>query len=182
VNGSGTIRVVKRDGNVEVFDAGKLAGAMYRAMSGFWGRYEDARELARAVGIYLARRGHRRVSSAAIFEMALKSLRRVRFDVAAAMFETHRAWRRRCRGGLRVIHADGHVTLWDKAWAANLAYRNWGLRPVTGRIIAGKVEEELLCGSRQLVLRSEVVGRVNAWVSRYGLADAVPITPAPAAI
>ena len=182
MNGSGTIRVVKRDGNVEVFDAGKLAGAMYRAMSGFWGRYEDARELARAVGIYLARRGHRRVSSAAIFEMALKSLRRVRFDVAAAMFETHRAWRRRCRGGLRVIHADGHVTLWDKAWAANLAYRNWGLRPVTGRIIAGKVEEELLCGSRQLVLRSEVVGRVNAWVSRYGLADAVPITPAPAAI
>lgn len=176
------IRVVKRDGSVEMFDAHKLAAAMYRAMSGFWGRHEDASELARAVGIYLARRRRRRVSSAAIFEMALKSLRQVRFDVAAAMFEAHRAWRRRCRRDLRVIYDDGHVTLWDKAWAVNLACRNWCLRPVTGRIIAASLEEELLCGERQFVLRSEVVARVNAWVSRYGLADAVPVTPAATAI
>ncbi len=63
VNESGMIRVLKRDGTVEPFDTRKLAGAMWRAMRGTPGRYEDACQLALAMKIYIGRDTVKVVSS-----------------------------------------------------------------------------------------------------------------------
>ncbi|HUT61945.1 MAG TPA: ATP cone domain-containing protein [Phycisphaerae bacterium] len=169
------IRVLKRDGSVEDFHRRKLAGCMWRAMEQTSGRYRDAVELSVAIQVYLRRRGCRCVSSAAVLEMAVKVLRRVRLGEAADLLEEHHTWRDCVRRGLVVKHDDGRVTCWDKSWLAELVCRSWGLLPGTGRIIAGELEAELLATVRGAVARRQVVDGMNSLVVAFGLADAVSV-------
>ena len=175
MNESGTIRVLKRDGTVEPFDVRKLAGAMWRAMQGTEGRYDDACQLAVAMAIYIARETVNVVSSGAIFEMAEKVLARVSLAEAADALRMHRgethAWRR----AMSVRHYDGKVTYWDKTWLSELACRSWYLLPRTGRIIAADIEEQLRRGNRETISRRELVEMVNRRVTELGLGDAVPV-------
>ena len=173
--GSGTIRVLKRDGSTEDFDRRKLAGVMHRAMSGGRDRYEDAAELAWAIELYLDRCGWWEASSAAIFEMAVKVLRRVAMSEVAAAMERHRAWRRLRREQVRVRHAGGHWTRWDRSWLSQLACRNWRVSVGTARIIAAEVELAVLAERGSEVSREQVVAHVNRLVGEFGLADAVPV-------
>jgi len=83
VDGSGKIRVVKRDGSDEPFDPHRLARSMWLGMRGTGRRFYDACQLAAAVEIYLSRSGWHVVSSAALYEMTVKVLRRARLDEAA---------------------------------------------------------------------------------------------------
>ena len=101
MDGSWTIRVRKRDGTIEAFDSSKLAAAMVRGMSGTCAGLWHARELAEAVEIHFRRSGVRSVSSAMVFEMTCKALRRVGLGLAATAMESHRADRRRMRRLLR---------------------------------------------------------------------------------
>jgi len=168
---------MKRDGSFERFDEAKLAGSMWAAMKGRLGGHEDARELARAVTCHLHRTGQDCISSTAVFEMALKVLRRVRlWDVARAM-EMAQQRRRAGRKLLRVLHDGGHMTLWDKSWLATLASHSWHLSPGCGRILAAMIERELLREPSQTVHRQDLLDRVNDYVAAYGLADAVPVRP-----
>jgi hypothetical protein len=175
VNGSRKVRVLKRDGSAEDFSRRKLAASMWRAMKGAGGEFRDAAELAKAVEIYLVRRRSMCTSSAAILEMTVKVLRRVCLPSAADSLEAHHAWRAGGRKRLRVRHEGGRVTRWDKSWLAKFVCRSWDVLPVTGRIVAGMLELELLAEGRREFDREEVIARMNGYVAALGLADAVPV-------
>jgi len=175
VNGSRKVRVVKRDGSVEDFSRRKLAASMWRAMKGACGEFRDAVELTRAVEIYLVRRRCLCASSAAVMEMTVKVLRRVGLPAAADAMENHHSWRALRRKRLRLHHGGGRVTGWDKSWLAKFVCRSWGVLPVTGRIVAGMLESELLAEDRRQFTREEVIARMNGYVASLGLADAVPV-------
>ena len=150
MNGSRTIRVLKRDGRTEALDLSKLAAAMWRAMCSITpgsargvtpasGRYRDALDLADAIGIYLRRTNRTCVSSAAIFEMTLKVLRRVRLSDAAD------------------------------------ARTSWHVSDTTARIVAAELESDLLGDGERTMERTEVIDRLNVRIAELGLADAVPV-------
>ncbi|MCD4825596.1 MAG: hypothetical protein K8S55_13455 [Phycisphaerae bacterium] len=169
------ITVRKRDGRTEGFDVEKLAGSLWRGLQPAGGAYRDARELALAIRIYLHRKRRRSIPSAAIFEMGLKVLRRVRRGPAAELLELHRTLRTVRRRLLRISHDDGNVTQWDKSWAANLAVGIWQISPATARIIAGEIELDILPCEETEISRRSLLERLNRRVAEYGLADAVPV-------
>ncbi|MFB3892184.1 MAG: hypothetical protein ACE15C_09195 [Phycisphaerae bacterium] len=175
--GSRMIRVLKRDGSTEDFAPLKLAAGMHQAMMrGGQGQYRDAADLAAAIQIYLQRCKCDFASSAALFEMAVRVLRRVQLGLAADAMENHRAARDRCRRQVRVAHGRNKLTWWDKSWLARLGGRTWEIMPSTARIIAGLVERDILDGDGQKVLsRLDLLEMFNARVVEFGLADAVPI-------
>jgi len=166
---------VKRDGSGDMFSPRKLALAMYRGMQNSEGRYADALDLAVAIQIYISRSGYVCISSAAIFEMAVKVLRRVRMADAAEAMEAHWQWREERRRAIRIVHAGGNVTMWDKSWLAEVARRSWHIMPSTARIIAGQIETSLLQSKHSEYDRECLVEQLNARVAEYGLADAVPV-------
>jgi len=174
VSTSRTIRVVKNDGSTEEFDLAKLAGSIWAAMRG-GGSYCDALELAKAVRAFLERIGWTAVSSAAIFEMTLKVLRKVRFNETARAYETSRQIRKVRRKKFRVVHENGQVTLWDKSWLAKFACQSWHLSWRCGRILAATIERQILNGKLRWISREDLIASLNSLVADYGLADAVPV-------
>lgn len=175
MNGSRTIRVIKRDGCQEAFDAPKLAVAMYRGMLSTEGKLDDATQLAAAIRAYLARTGRERVSSTTLMEMALRVLRRVDMAPAATAMEVYAAWRDWRRRQIRIRHECGEITLCDKSWLSEIACRSWNLSLRAGRIMASQVERDLLAGGRSEFSRAEIQDMLNARVAEFGLADAVPV-------
>jgi hypothetical protein len=170
------IRVVKRDGGIEPFDEAKLAGSIWRGLSGGGACHEAAWHLARAIKTYLIRAGKRRATSAAIFEMVARILRRVDLGGSAGRLEAHRVARNLFRRRLRIRHEGGQITFWDKSWLAQLACRGWLLMPGTGRIVASMVEARLMDRHERQLSREQIVEMLNEEVSWLGLADAVPVT------
>ncbi len=175
VDGSRKIRVIKRDGAEEAFDAAKLAGAIYRAMRQTSGRYYDACQLALAIEMYLDRSGWGRISSAAVLEMAVKVLRQSGLAAAGDRLDTRDRGRRARRRRLCIRHDNGKVTLWDKSWLSQLAERSWFLSRPTGRVLAGEIESQLLAAKAGVVSRGDILNLLNERVAQYGLADAVPV-------
>jgi hypothetical protein len=178
VNGSRKIRVIKRDGSEEPFDARKLGASMTRAMRGIGGGRYPADQLAEAIEIYVRRNGWRRVPSAAVFEMTVKALGCAELAEAGRAMEAHRAARQAGRRRLRVRHDDGQVTQWDKAWLGELARRSWYVSRSTGRLLAGQIEAELVSRGLAEIARQDVLEMLNRRVAEYGLADAVPVRAA----
>jgi YD repeat-containing protein len=186
VNGSRTVRILKRDGTSEDFHSHKLAGSIARGMRSCGeGSYRDAVDLAGAISIYV-RQGWQCpcISSPAVFEMTLKVLRHVQFTAAADAMEAYRLQRTSSRRLIRIAHADGRVTHWDKGWLARIGAQSWKIGPGTARIIAAEVEQELLAsvalpdratGLQEILLRQDVLELFNRRVAEYGLADAVPV-------
>jgi transcriptional regulator NrdR family protein len=172
------IQVIKRDGTRELFDPAKLAAAIWLAMNQTCCHFTDACHLAAAIGIFLRRRRRRLVSSAAIFEMVVRILRKTHLEAVAEQLEAHRLARTYRRHKLQVRHDGEQVTMWDKSWLSELASRSWHLLPVTGRIIAGRIEERLIQGSAETVSRQEIVEMLNEEVASFGLAEAVPVPQA----
>ncbi|MDP7287003.1 MAG: ATP cone domain-containing protein [Phycisphaerae bacterium] len=178
MNGSRTIRVVKRDGTSESFDRAKLASAMYKGMRGGGQSLSEARELALAIDIYLHQRAWKTVSSAAVFEMVIKTFRQVGMDLPAAIMETHHTWRIRKRRNMKIRYPDGLTALWDKGWLVKLICRSWHLGKPVGRVLAGDIEASLLYADTVgLIERDSLIEKVNTLVAAYGLADAVPVEP-----
>lgn len=176
MNGSRTIQVIKRDGAGEAFDLPKLAASIWGAMQlRRGGCYLDAMELAKAVETYIERIGWPVVSSAAVFEMTVKVLRRVHFRDSADTYETLRQVRKARRKQFRVVHPNGRVTMWDKSWLAKVGCGSWQLSQRTSRILAGQVEADLLAGSGRWASREDIIDKLNQLVAEYGLADAVPV-------
>jgi len=174
VSGSGTIRVMKRDRGVEVFDTRKLAAALWRSCRGTQATYEHAWRIAEAIELHVRRSRVLCVPSYAIFEMAVTALRQVGLAPAAHAAGAYRARRGQLRRTLRVRHGSDRVTLWDKAWLAELIERSWRVSRATGRTVAAKVEGMLLRDGAGEVSRGRLVEMLNRLMSEYGLADAVP--------
>ena len=186
---SGTIRVLKRDRSVELFDARKLAAAMWRAMPPGSASFDHVRRLAEAVDVYLRRQGRLCISSSAVFEMTVKALRVVGFAAAAEAAESYRDRREMLRTQLRILDSRGKLRFWGKSWLCELACSSWHISPTAARILAGKVERRILrCAQwvrartcerlrlgRLVVSRQTVVDLLNQCTSEYGLADAVPV-------
>ncbi|MCE5325182.1 MAG: hypothetical protein LLG01_02085 [Planctomycetaceae bacterium] len=173
---SRTIRVLKRDGTVELFDVHKLAAAMWRAMQGTPGEYFDALHLSAAIEMFLMHGPLPMVSSGSILEMAVKVLGKVGLGGASRTLGTHSSKRGLWRRGMCICHGDDRTTYWDKAWVAELAAKSWHLMPATGRIIAGEVETELRRRKISRITRGKLVELLNRRVVAMGLADAVPVT------
>lgn len=169
------ICVRKRDETLEPFDRWKLTGSIWRAMQETQGSYEHARRLCEAAQIYLKRGGEQCVSSRALFEMMLKALRYVGLEEAAESAEAFHKWRNALRTELRIRHDGGAVTYWEKGWVCEFASRSWNISRSVGRLVAGKIELELLLGGERTVWRGEVIEQLNRLISEYGLADAVPV-------
>ncbi len=169
------IVVNKRDGQVEAFDAAKLAGTLGRALGRSGGDISDARELARAIAIFLVRGKRSDIPSTAIFEMGLKALRHVEMGEAAEILELNHTLRNIRRKLVRVRHDDGRLTMWDKSWLVELAMRMWHVSRTTGRILAGEVEGEIISQDKPEVSRGEIIDLLNRRVAERGLADAVPV-------
>ncbi|MHC4562486.1 MAG: hypothetical protein ACYS8X_06900 [Planctomycetota bacterium] len=175
MEGSRTIRIIKRDGSLEKFDAAKLAGAMWSAMDGREGSYSDAIHLADALGVYLKRVECYVIASAAVLDMTLKIMRKVQLTQSAKAMEVVDQLRSQRRECLRVVHETGQVTVWDKSWLADVAQKGWHLQPRTARLLAGEVERDLIRQSKSTLARHEVIDQLNARVLACGLADAVPV-------
>lgn len=185
MDGSRKIQVLKQDGTAEPFDGRKLAAAIWRAISRAHCRrdhapcpppdYRDACDLAGALEMYLARCEMACVSSAAVFEMTVKVLRRVGLDAAAAAMEAFRFERSSRRRRLKVMHEWGNVTCWDKGWLAGVGGHYWKLMPSTARTISGLVEAELRGDDDSPLTRQGVLDAFNRHVESLGLADAVPV-------
>ncbi|MCY2928924.1 MAG: ATP cone domain-containing protein [Planctomycetota bacterium] len=169
------IQVRKRDGSIEPFQQVKITRALWSVIEPGGGHYLDARHLAEAIEIYLERDGDDVVSTAAVFEMALKVLHRTGMVVPACALEAHRACRALGRKQLMVVHEPGKATYWDKSWLSSLAQRSWRLATPTARIVAAQVEAALLASAQRTVTREDVIDLLNAAVSSFGLADAVPV-------
>jgi hypothetical protein len=169
------IRVRKRDGSVEPFDAAKLAGAMYRAMEDEPAGWRDARDLAETIGIFLSRRRCRQVSSAAILEMAVKVLRKAGLDEAAATLEEFHALRVSLRSRVQLADADGVLQPWGTDWLVDLACDAWQMSRTVARHVVGEAETELLLTGEQRITRQAAIDQLNSTVLEFGLADAVPV-------
>lgn len=173
------VRVLKRDRTAEDFSQAKLAASLWRAMQETTcGTYRQAHDLAGAIELYIVRNGWTCLSTAAVFEMAVKVLRRVHLGRTALAMESFRFARSARRRKLRVAHQADKTTYWEKGWLAKVGCQSWGLLPSTARIIAGCVEAELLGGEDHILLREYVLDRFNHYVSQFGLADAVPVQSA----
>jgi hypothetical protein len=173
---SRTIMVEKRDGQHEPFCHRKLAACLWRGLQAAGlGEYNDACELARAIEIYLTRRRRWDISTSVIFELLLKSLRRIRMGEAAEMLELHRTLRSVRRRLLGIRHDDGAVSRWDKTWLVDLGQRMWHIERQTARIIAGLTELDILDQHEQTLSRHDIVTAFNRRVAEFGLADAVPV-------
>lgn len=169
------VEVLKRDGSREAFDAAKLAGVFRKAMQRCEVAPQDAGCLAGAIEIYLQRTQQYVVSSLAVFEMGLKTLRRVGMDDVAEVLELSSGLRSARRRILRVRQDDGRLIAWDKGWLAKLAERMWYLSPKCARILAAEVEEQLLAAETVEISRFEALEILNCHVFEFGLADAVPV-------
>lgn len=174
MGGSWTIRVVKRDRSVELFDVHKLAVAVWRSARGTQAAYDHALHIAQAIHQHLRRRQRLCIGSPAIFDMMIKALRHVGLAAAADAATVYRQRRAAMRQALRIRHESGSTTHWDKGWLADLAERSWHVSPTTGRLVASKVEGMLLGGGETDLPRDRVVDVLNQVMSEYGLADAVP--------
>jgi len=169
------IVVVKRDGEYELFNTGKLAATVWRGVERTDGHYNDAIELARAVRIYLRRRAVVETSSRVIQDLMLRAMRKVNMNEAAVLVELHSILRDERRKDFTVLHEKGGSAEWDKSWVASLISRMWHISRIASRIIAGEIEMELLEQAGRVVKRGEVIKMLNAKVTQYGLADAVPV-------
>ena len=173
---SGTISVRKKNGQIQPFDTGKLAGCIWRSVDAVGGEYQLAWEIARAVEIYLRRKDRDEVTSSAVFEMCLKALRRVKIGEAAEVMELQSALRSIRRRLLRIDHGNGKISHWDKNWLVTLGRQIWQLSVETVRIIASEIELEILPSQQEKVLtREEICKILNEKVVQFGLADALPV-------
>jgi hypothetical protein len=166
---------MKRDGATEDFDGMKLGASLWRVIRPAGGLARQAYDLAAAIEVYITRAGLSKVSTSAIFEMSIKVLRRVGFQHAGEALEVHRIWRCEHRRRLSVRQDDGRSIEWDKSWLAQWAARSWHISPVAARIIAGRLEDELLPVTPLELTRTEVVELLNDRMAQFGLADAVPV-------
>lgn len=175
VSSSRKIMVRKRDGRVEAFDRMRLASVIAGAIIKTGGAWSTAADLAEVIELYIKRTNQTLVSTAAVFEMAVKSLNRVGLGGAAQRLEVNSTIRNVRRRVLRVSHKNSCVTLWDKSWLAEVAQRSWGVSWRTARILAGEVETDILATGCGKISRDEIVQCLNDKVSQFGLADAVPV-------
>lgn len=175
MNGSGKVLVLKRDGGKEPFDALKLSASLLRVIQPVGGTLRQANDLAGAIELYLTRSNMDGISSTALFEMALKVLRRVGFAKSAQTLEGHHFWRAMQRVQCSVRHDTGQATLFDKGWLASFASRSWYVSQSVARIVAGQLENELLEMVPIELSRGDLVEMLNNRMAAFGLADAVPV-------
>ena len=163
------IQVLKRDGAVEPFSADRLRACLWRVLRcGDQGNLLP-RLLCEAIAIHLRRRGTAKVSSAALFEMALLALRETDQPAAADALEEHRRWRHQARRTLWLIGEDGRRRPWDRGWLTARLQSRWAISRPAARAIGGILESELL-GQADPLPAQRLDDLIDERVENYGLA------------
>jgi len=173
------IRVIKRDGVVEPLRIERLRLCLWRVLRLYPHCRQEADTLSRAIVTYLTRRATRQVTSRAIFEMVLRSLRQTNHHAAAEALESHHRWRRAARRALTIIHDDGRRTGWDRCWVTEQIRRRWDVGRPAARTISSHLERELL-GRRARITRRRVLDLIDRRVENFGLAPRCLLADAPA--
>ena len=175
--GSGTIRVLKRAGSVELFDTARLRLSMWRAMRGDGGSFDHADQLAEAIGVYLRRSSCGLVTSRALLEMALRALRQTGQVEAADTLEAHDRQRHDRRQQLTLGHEGRRRSRWDRDWLTGQIRHRWDVGLGAARALSAEIESELLARGG-CVDRAAVLNRVDERIAAYGLASHCPLTTA----
>ena len=175
--GSGTVRVLKRTGAMELFDSARLRLSIWRAMQGKADLFDHADHLAEAIGVYLRRNGCHLVTSRALLEMALRALRQTDCPEAADALEAHARRRYERRQQLTLAHPHGR-TRWDREWLTGQIAHRWDISLGAARALSAQIEEELLqrggCVDRDAALEL-----VDQRIAAYGLASHCPLMTMP---
>jgi len=135
--------------------------------------------LSAAVGQYLRRRGVRCLTSAAVLEMVLTTLRISGLGRVGAELERRHAARLGMRNRLILDHGSGVRTAWSKDWLVRRLCSRWALGRAAARILAGEIELELLGMDLEEIHRNEVVAMLTERVAACGLTGHVDPHPAP---
>jgi transcriptional regulator NrdR family protein len=178
VKGSWKIRVLKRDSSIEHFNIAKLRLSLWRALGADSESFLHADWLAHAIQGFLHYEGHRAVSSRALFEMAVRSLRCVERDDAGDALEAHRRVRRQRRDVLTILHEDGRRSRWDRSWVTAHLRQRWSLGRSAAKALSAQIEADLLARPGELARRA-VLDRVDGLVEAFGLAPWCLLASAP---
>jgi len=173
------IRVLKRDGTSEPFDRYKLRGCLLGLLRSLGEDPWHGEVLSSAVEQYLRRRGILCITSAALLEMVLTTLRISGLGRAGAELERRHAARLAMRARLILVHGAGVRTAWSKDWLVRRLCSRWRLGRAAARILAGEIELELLGRGGGEIRRKDVVAMLAQRVAACGLADhvAAPANP-----
>ena len=173
------IRVTKRDGVVEPLQVERLRSCLWRVLRLKRRRRVEADDLSRAIVVYLRRDGVTSVSSRALFEMVVRSLRHTNHDAAADALESHHRRRWRARRALVVVDADDRRTPWDRSWLTARIQHRWTVGRGAARAISSHLERELL-GRRTTIARQSLLDLIDERVENFGLAPWCLMASAPA--
>jgi len=119
------IRVLKRDGTSEPFDRYKLRGCLLGLLRSLGEDPWHGEVLSSAVEQYLRRRGILCITSAALLEMVLTTLRISGLGRAGAELERRHAARLAMRARLILVHGAGVRTAWSKDWLVRRLCSRW---------------------------------------------------------
>lgn len=165
-----TICVLKRNGTSEPFDRFKLRGCLLGLLKSLGADPWHGEILSAAVGQYLHRRRVRCITSAALLEMVLTTLRISGLAEVASELERRHAARLSMRSRLVLDHGMGVRTVWSKDWLVRRLCSRWRLGLAAARILAGEIELELLGQSLDVIRRQDVEAMLTDRVVACGLA------------
>lgn len=169
MNGSRSIQVVKRDGDLEPFSLGKLRGCLLRALTCTPNGQAIVEPIARAIQLHLHKRKLTFISSRMLLTLVLRALRHTGNESAAERLEAHHSRRQQRRAAVHIVGPTGRRTGWDKSAFAKIIHRRWDVSPAAARAMAAGVEQDVLAAGKDLT-ELELIDLADDRVEQFGLA------------
>lgn len=175
--------VTKRDGTLERFDPAKLRNVLSAAMQrrGYDPRLADP--LMRAVALHLREwAGDRPPTTQYIHQCVCAVLEQTDLEEVAADLRWHRRQRALRRRAIEVVADPGGSSApWRKSAVARALQDKYGLRQSVSRVLAGRIEQQVLGLGFRRVRKSLIAELVRCEVAAWGLSDEPQLVPPPAA-
>lgn len=169
------IRVVKRDGNTEAFDFGKLRRSVSAAMkaTGYDPAYADA--LAKAVAIHVREWDeHDPPTTEYLFTCVRSVLEETGLGDVAQAIVRHRRHRASRRSSISVIdprRPQRPPSAWSKGRIVETFERRYQVKPDVSRFLAGEIEQRLLALGYHVVSTALVAELIRNELMAWGLSD-----------
>lgn len=176
------LRVVKRDGAIEPFEAGKLRRCLAIGMKACEYHERLADDLVRAVEIHLRGcAGGRGLKSDYVFRCVRTVLRETGMPDVAKVLEGYRRRRTVCRGRVRVFsetRTNRSPSRWRKGRVVETLVTRLGLSGPAARVVAGEVEQRVLMLGYGAVSTGLISELIRTELRCWGLSrDALRVGP-----
>ncbi len=165
--------VTKRDGTLERFDPAKLRNVLAAAMQRRGYDPQLADPLTRAVALHLREwAGDRPPTTHYIHQCACAVLEQTELEDVAADLRWHRRQRALRRRAIEVVSdTDGTSVPWRKSVVARTLQDKYGLRQSVSRLLAGRIEQQVLGLGFRRMRKSLIAELVRCEVAAWGLSD-----------